>query len=82
MPDQSDEIAADPGTSSVAVHVAVKLPDFWRSDPTMWFAQAEAQFALANVVQDQTKFYHIIAKVDQSILCHISDLVANPTTSI
>lgn len=44
----------------------------------MWFAQAEAQFALANVVQDQTKFYHIVAKVDQSILCHISDLVANP----
>lgn len=68
MPDQPAEAAS----------VAVKLPDFWRSDPTMWFAQAEAQFALANVVQDQTKFYHIVAKVDQSILCHISDLVANP----
>lgn len=57
---------------------SVKLPEFWRSDPAMWFAQAEAQFALANVVRDHTKFYHIVAKVDQSIICHIADLVANP----
>lgn len=67
------------GTETVtAASVAVKLPDFWRSDPTMWFAQAEAQFALAGVVRDHTKFYHIVAKVDQGIICHISDLVANP----
>lgn len=44
----------------------------------MWFAQAEAQFVLAGVTRDDTKFYHIIAKVDQTVLCHISDLVANP----
>ena len=44
----------------------------------MWFAQAEAQFALANVVRDHTKFYHIIAKIDQSVICHVADLVTNP----
>lgn len=63
---------------NVAACVAVKLPEFWKNDPTMWFAQAEAQFALANVVRDHTKFYHIIAKVDQSVICHVADLVTTP----
>ncbi|XP_058456390.1 uncharacterized protein LOC131433804 [Malaya genurostris] len=63
---------------TAAASVAVKLPEFWKNDPAMWFAQAEAQFVLAGVTRDATKFYHIIAKVDQSVLCHISDLVANP----
>ena len=58
--------------------VAVKLPEFWKTDPLMWFAQAEAQFALAGVTSDQTKYYHIISKVDQTVLRHISDIVANP----
>lgn len=64
--------------NAVTAAVAVKLPDFWKSDPTMWFAQAEAQFALAGVVQDETKYYHIISKIDQSIISHVSDLVQNP----
>lgn len=64
--------------AAVAAGVAVKLPDFWKNDPVMWFAQAEAQFALANVVRDHTKFYHIIAKIDQSVICHVADLVTTP----
>lgn len=64
--------------TATTASVAVKLPDFWKTDPAMWFAQAEAQFVLAGVTRDETRFYHIIAKVDQTVLCHISDLVANP----
>ncbi|XP_058820910.1 uncharacterized protein LOC131683107 [Topomyia yanbarensis] len=63
---------------AAAASVAVKLPDFWKNDPVMWFAQAEAQFAFANVVRDHTKFYHIIAKIDHSVICHVTDLVSNP----
>lgn len=44
----------------------------------MWFAQAEAQFYLGHVTKDETKFWHIIAKIDQSVICHVSDLVSNP----
>ncbi|XP_039452186.1 uncharacterized protein LOC120431094 [Culex pipiens pallens] len=58
--------------------VSIKLPDFWKNDPVMWFAQAEAQFALGRVVNDETKYYHIIGKVDQTVICHISDLVVAP----
>lgn len=63
---------------AAAAAVAVKLPEFWKSDPAMWFAQAEAQFALAGVTQDTTMFHHIVAKIDQSVICHVADLVKNP----
>lgn len=58
--------------------VSVKLPEFWKTDPEMWFAQAEAQFILGNITKDDTKFYHIVAKLDQSVICHVADLVSNP----
>lgn len=46
--------------------------------PEMWFSQVEAQFILTNVTKDETKFYHIVAMVDQSVICRIADLVSNP----
>lgn len=67
-----------PDENQQAAFVSVKLPEFWKTDPEMWFAQAEAQFVLGNVTKDDTKFYHIVAKVDQSVICHIADLVSNP----
>ncbi|XP_065087143.1 uncharacterized protein LOC135708889 [Ochlerotatus camptorhynchus] len=66
-----------PAQQNIAA-VAVKLPEFWKNDPHMWFAQAEAQFCLAQVTRDETKFWHIVAKIDQSVICHVSDLVSNP----
>ncbi|XP_055623185.1 uncharacterized protein LOC129766635 [Toxorhynchites rutilus septentrionalis] len=63
---------------NVTASIAVKLPDFWKTDPVMWFSQAKAQFHLAKIVNNETKFYHIVAKVDHSVICHIADLVAVP----
>ena len=33
--------------------IAVKLPDFWTTNPEIWFHQAEAQFALRHVVLEE-----------------------------
>lgn len=68
----------DPVDNAATAVVSVKLPEFWKAEPEMWFAQAEAQFILANVTRDDTKFYHIVAKLEQSVICHITDLVSNP----
>ncbi|XP_039440843.1 uncharacterized protein LOC120421678 [Culex pipiens pallens] len=64
--------------AAASATVAVKLPDFWKSDPAMWFAQAESQFVLAGVNKDETKFHHIVAKIDQTVICHVADLVRKP----
>jgi hypothetical protein len=44
--------------------VAVRLSPFWAERPAMWFAQAEAQFSLAGVNNEKTKFYYVISQLD------------------
>lgn len=71
----TENLAVAPAASAA---VAVKLPDFWKSDPAMWFAQAESQFVLAGVNKDETKFHHIVAKIDQTVISHVADLIRKP----
>lgn len=78
MANPNNNAAAGATQQGAAAAVSVKLPEFWKTDPEMWFAQAEAQFILGNVIGDDTKFYHIVAKLDQSVICHVADLVSNP----
>ena len=46
--------------------VAIKLPTFWTESPLAWFAQAEAQFAIRGIVNDDTKYYHVVSALDNS----------------
>ncbi len=39
----------------------IKLPPFWPEDPASWFRLAEEQFALRNVVDPVTRYYHVLA---------------------
>ncbi|XP_028158714.1 uncharacterized protein LOC114351635 [Ostrinia furnacalis] len=67
------------GISSEQVcRVSVKLPPFWTDRPAIWFAQAEAQFHLAGITADSTKFCHVIATIDQRVIGEIEDIVMNP----
>lgn len=65
--------------AQLAAAFSVKIPEFWKNDPNMWFVQAEAQFYLVRITQDETKFWHIVARIDQSVICHITDLVNTPS---
>ncbi len=58
--------------------VALKLPTFWYSQPEVWFAQAEAQFALRNITVDATKYFYIVAALDQDAATRLLDLITNP----
>jgi hypothetical protein len=40
---------AEPLGGGQVIAVGVKLPEFWTSDPDMWFAQADAVFRRANI---------------------------------
>jgi len=59
-------------------HVAVKLPQFWTSDPDAWFLQSEACFRRARVTDELTKFDHVVMQLPKEILSHFKDLIRNP----
>jgi hypothetical protein len=58
--------------------VAIKLPPFWPDRVHVWFAQAEAQFLLAGITTDDTKYSHVLSQMDHRIAGEIEDIVINP----
>ncbi len=48
-------------TSTTVTLVDLKLPPFWHEQPTIWFAQTEAQFAIKNISLELTKLYNVVA---------------------
>lgn len=58
--------------------VAVKVPPFWKTDPSIWFAQVEAQFDLGGITNEKTKYNHIVSAVDTEILSQVSDIIQKP----
>ena len=66
-----------PPTDEVAT-VSLKLPPFWTHKPNTWFNQIEAQFALKNISNDQTKYFYIVAALDADTADRIEDTIDNP----
>ena len=60
--------------------VSLKLPTFWSSQPEVWFAQAEAQFNLRKITADDTKYYYVLAALDQTTATRLLDLISHPPT--
>jgi hypothetical protein len=58
--------------------VALKLPMFWTSQPEVWFAQAEAQFAIKKITTDATRYYYVVAALDQDTAGRLLDTLRNP----
>jgi hypothetical protein len=58
--------------------VAVRLPPFWAERPAVWFAQAEAQFSLAGISSERTKFYYVISQLDQRYAAEVEDFTSPP----
>ncbi len=58
--------------------VVLKLPQFWHNQPWVWFGQAEAQFQVCNITQDDTKYYYALAALDQDTATRVVDLIENP----
>ena len=51
----------------VAANVALKFPVFWPEAAEVWFAQADAQFAIKSITVSKTKFYHKVANLPQDV---------------
>jgi hypothetical protein len=60
-------------------HGNVRLPDFWVTDPNMWFAQAEAAFRRANVSASIVRYDYVLMKLPEDVLRSVRDLVQSVT---
>ena len=66
-------------TFSAAVYrVAVRLPPFWPDRPAIWFAQAEAQFELAAITRQRTKFNYVVSQLNQQQAAEVEDIITSP----
>jgi hypothetical protein len=70
------------GSSSTATpeiaRVAVRLPSFWAERPASWFTQAEAQFHLAGISNELTKFYHVVSQLNERYVAEVEDINSPP----
>ena len=60
---------------------AVKLPPFWADSPEVWFAQVEAQFSLARITQDRTRYDYVVAHMDARYANEVRDILVQPPTA-
>jgi hypothetical protein len=58
--------------------VAVRLPPFWPDRPAIRFAQAEAQFELASITRQRTKFSYVISHLNQQQAAEVQDIITSP----
>ena len=59
----------------VAANIALKLPVFWPNIAKVWFAQADAQFAIKTITVSKTKFDHAVASLPQDVAAQILNLI-------
>jgi hypothetical protein len=43
----------------------------------VWFAQAEAQFSLAGISSEKTKFFHVISQLDHRYDVEVEDIITS-----
>lgn len=55
-----------------------KLPSFWADKPAVWFSQAEAQFAIAGITQEATKYSHVVSQLDTRVAAEVEDILTGP----
>ncbi|XP_046960643.1 uncharacterized protein LOC124530502 [Vanessa cardui] len=76
-----ERVSTDRDPSAELCRVGVRVPPFWVVKPKIWFAQIEAQFNLARITDDNTKFYYVLAHLDGQYSAVVEDIIENPPAS-
>ena len=65
-------------TQNMANSAMLRLPEFWEAAAAAWFNHAEAQFAVHNVTDDDTRFYHVVTSMSCSTALKAESFVSAP----
>jgi hypothetical protein len=57
--------------------IAVRFPPFWAEMPAVWFTQVEAQFALAGISDERTRFHNIISQLNNWYTTEVEDIITS-----
>ena len=68
----------DKGTTTEINAAAVKLPPVWINKKEGWFAQAEAQFNLRRITDDDTRYWHVVASLSDEVAERASPIIECP----
>lgn len=69
----------DVGDSAAeSFRVGVRVPPFCPEKPGLWFNQMEAQFILANIKSDETKFYFVTGNLETQYASEVEDVIDHP----
>lgn len=79
VPPGGSGISTAPDNGALAINkISIRVPPFWKPDPTLWFCQLEAQFSINGITADATKFNTVVAHIESEILTTVSDIIRNP----
>jgi len=81
MAGDNDPTPTTSATGASVAHVAVRVPPFWDSNPTLWFAQLESQFELAHITADSTKYGYVISNLSERQMLEVQDIVSAPAAA-
>ena len=70
-------MTGDPNSNDVNA-VTVKLPQFYASNPEFWFVLCESQFRLRKVIDDFTKFDHVVTSLPEDVSTRAMAILRNP----
>lgn len=71
-------IARQPVSQFVEAIHNLKLPNFWRQRPQLWFAHIESQFVVNRISSDNNKFHAVVAALDATVMEEVADIVEKP----
>lgn len=76
---ENPNVSQQNNSNNMEIHrVSIKPVQFIKTQPKLYFLQMEAQFSLANITRDLTKYNHILGTLEPTYLTSVMDIIENP----
>ena len=56
--------------------VTVKISSLWTHNPTAWFSEAEAQFTVCKITEDDTRHYYIVVALESATATRVVSILS------